>query len=106
TIITKMKAAGVTTIIYTGDPLTPAALTREATAQDYHPEWIIGPTVGVDATLLGRTYDQDQRTHAFGVALLPRRVPPSQNPNYALLTWFPGAPPPNNTYNAIFPSGS
>jgi ABC-type branched-subunit amino acid transport system substrate-binding protein len=106
TIITKMKDAGVTTIIYTGDPLTPAALTREATAQDYHPEWIIGPTVGVDSTLLGRTYDQDQWAHAFGVALLPGRVPQSQNPNYALYTWFHGAPPPNNTYNAIFPSAS
>ena len=34
TIITKMKTAGVTTVIYTGDPLTPAALTKEASAQD------------------------------------------------------------------------
>jgi ABC-type branched-subunit amino acid transport system substrate-binding protein len=106
TIITKMKDAGVTTIIYTGDPLTPAALTKEATAQDYHPEWIIGPTVGADSALLGRTYDQEQWAHAFGVALLAGRVPQSQNPNYNLYTWFHGAPPPNNTYNAIIPSVS
>jgi len=48
-------------VIYTGDPLTPAALTKEATAQDYHPEWIVGPTVLADTTFFGRTFDQDDR---------------------------------------------
>ena len=106
TIITKMKDAGVTTVIYTGDPLTPAALTKEATAQDYHPEWIVGPTVLADTTFFGRTFDQDQWAHAFGVALVAGRVPQSQNPNYTLYTWFHGAAPPNNTYNVIVPSVS
>jgi Periplasmic binding protein len=104
TTITKMKDAGVTTVIYTGDPLTPAALTKEATAQDYHPEWIIGPTVLADTTFFGRTFDQEQWAHAFGVALVGGRVPQSQNPNYTLYTWFHGGPPPNNTYNVIVPS--
>jgi len=106
TIITKMKSAGVTTVIYTGDPLTPAALTREATAQDYHPEWIVGPTVLADTTFFGRTFDQEQWAHAFGVALVAGRVPQSDNPNYTLYTWFHGSPPPNNTYNVIVPTVS
>jgi hypothetical protein len=106
TIITKMKAAGVTTIIYTGDPLTPAALTKEASAQDYHPEWIVGPTVLADTTFFGRTFDQEQWAHAFGVALVAGRVPQSENPNYTLYTWFHGSPPPNNTYNVIVPTVS
>jgi hypothetical protein len=106
TIITKMKTAGVTTVIYTGDPLTPAALTKEASAQDYHPEWIVGPTVLADTTFFGRTFDQAQWAHAFGVALVPGRVPQSDNPNYTLYTWFHGSPPPNNTYNVIVPSVS
>ena len=38
-----MKDAGVTTIIYTGDPLMPSSITKEATAQNFNPEWIIGP---------------------------------------------------------------
>jgi hypothetical protein len=106
TIITKMKDAGVTTVIYTGDPLTPAALTKEASAQDYHPEWIVGPTVLADTTFFGRTFDQAQWAHAFGVALVPGRVPQSENPNYTLYTWFHGSPPPNNTYNVIVPTVS
>ena len=69
-MITKLKDAGVTTIIYTGDPLMPASFTKEATAQDYHPEWIIGPTVLADTTIFGRTYDQAQWAHAFGVDLV------------------------------------
>jgi Periplasmic binding protein len=106
TIITKMKTAGVTTVIYTGDPLTPAALTKEASAQDYHPEWIVGPTVLADTTFFGRTFDQEQWAHAFGVALVAGRVPQSENPNYTLYTWFHGSPPPNNTYNVIVPTVS
>jgi len=106
TIITKMKSAGVTTVIYTGDPLTPAALTKEATAQDYHPEWIVGPTVLADTTFFGRTFDQEQWAHAFGVALVAGRVPQSDNPNYTVYTWFHGSPPPNNTYNVIVPTVS
>lgn len=101
-----MKTAGVTTVIYTGDPLTPAALTKEASAQDYHPEWIVGPTVLADTTFFGRTFDQEQWAHAFGVALVPGRVPQSDNPNYTLYTWFHGSPPPNNTYNVIVPTVS
>ncbi len=61
-------------MIYTGDPLTPASITKEATAQDYHPEWIIGPTVLADTSIFGRTFDQDQWAHAFGVALVPGRT--------------------------------
>ena len=48
TNIARLKEAGVTTIIYYGDPLTPGSLTKEATAQDYHPEWIMGPTFLMD----------------------------------------------------------
>ena len=106
TTITKMKNAGVTTVIYTGDPLTPAAITKEAAAQDYHPEWIVGPTVLADTTFFGRTFDQTEWAHAFGVALVNGRVPQSQNPNYTLYTWFHNEPPPNNTYNVIIPSVS
>jgi len=104
TIITKMKSAGVTTVIYTGDPLSPASLTREASAQNYHPEWIVGPSVLADTSIFGRTFDQDQWAHAFGIALVPGRVPQNDNPNYYLYTWFHGSPPPNNTYGVIIPS--
>jgi hypothetical protein len=104
TVITKMKDAGVTTIIYTGDPLMPSSITKEATAQDFFPEWIVGPTVLADTSIFGRTYDQTQWTHAFGVALVPGRTTQDINGTYYLYQWFHGSPPPNNTYGVINPT--
>jgi Periplasmic binding protein len=104
TVITKMKDAGVTTIIYTGDPLMPASITKEATAQDYNPEWVIGPTVLVDTAIFGRTYDQTQWARAFGVQLTPGRTTESADPTRQLYEWFHNSPPPNNTYGVINPS--
>ena len=40
--IAQLKEAGVTTVIFSGDPVAPATFTQEATAQDYFPEWILG----------------------------------------------------------------
>jgi hypothetical protein len=104
TVITKMKDAGVTTILFTGDPLMPAAFTKEATAQDYHPEWILGPSVLADTSIFARTFDQQQWARAFGIALVPGRTPESVDPQRQLYEWFHGSPPPNNTYGVINPS--
>ena len=64
-----MKEAGVTTIIISTDPLIPAQITAEATKQNYFPEWVIGPSVLADTTIFGRTFDQQQWTHAIGLSL-------------------------------------
>ena len=101
TMIAKLKEAGVTSVIYTGDPLTPSALTKEATAQNYFPEWIIGSNVLVDIAVFGRTYDQTQWKHAFGLALTAARTNQDANQAYALYKWMYGTPPPNNTYGVI-----
>jgi hypothetical protein len=101
TMIAKLKDAGVTTVVYTGDPLTPANLTKEATAQNYFPEWVIGSNVLVDIALFGRTYDQEQWQHAFGLALTQARVNQDANPAYTMYKWFNGVNPPNNTYGVI-----
>ena len=101
TVISKMKTAGVTTIIFTGDPLTPGNMTKEATAQNYFPEWVIGPNVLVDIALFGRTYDQQQWQHAFGVALTGARVNESANESFELYKWLTGHAPENNTYGVI-----
>jgi hypothetical protein len=101
TEIAKLKEAGVTTVIFTGDPLTPASLTKEATAQNYFPEWVIGSNVLVDIAVFGRTYDPEQWKHAFGLALTPSRVNQNVNPGYSLYKWFNGGPPPDNTYGVI-----
>lgn len=94
TAITQLKQAGVTSVIIQGDPIAPATFTREATAQNYFPEWIIGPTVLVDVTAFGRTFDQQQWAHAFGPSALVARIQPEKSDSYALYEWFKGTPPP------------
>jgi hypothetical protein len=69
-LIATMKAAGVTTIIPYVDPLYPILFTREATNQQYFPEWFIAGTGLSDTTAAGRLYDQQQWAHAFGISPL------------------------------------
>jgi hypothetical protein len=103
TIITKLKEADVTTVIYTGDPITPGPMTKEATAQEFFPEWILGPSVLADTTFFGRTYDQDQWKNGFGVSLIASRGEEETNDAFLLHEWFKGTPPPNNTYGVLWP---
>ena len=49
TIIGHLKADGVTTVVFMGDPLMPTYLTQQATSQNYHPEWVITGTAFTDA---------------------------------------------------------
>ncbi|HXW38629.1 MAG TPA: hypothetical protein VEJ44_02960, partial [Acidimicrobiales bacterium] len=67
-LIAKLKAAGVTSVIFSGDPVAPQTLTAAATAQDYFPEWIISGSVLTDTAAFARTYDQRQWAHAFGIS--------------------------------------
>jgi len=100
-ILSKMKSEGVTTILYSGDPLAPQTLTESATAQDYYPEWVITGTALVDTSIFGRTYDQAQWRHAFGPSnLFARTSPEVAGPAY-LYRWFHGEPPPARTGAAL-----
>jgi hypothetical protein len=65
-----MKSAGVSNVIFIGDPLYPIFITQEATKQAYFPEWFITGTALVDTTFFGRTYDKNQWNHAFGISPL------------------------------------
>ncbi len=99
--IAKMKNAGVTTVLFTGDPLGPGPLTREATAQGYFPEWIITGSAIVDSTVFGRTYDQQQWAHAFGVSQLFARGLPESNFANGLWRWAYGEFPPAKSGSLI-----
>jgi hypothetical protein len=71
TIITKMKSAGVTSVVlFTTAPVM-KALMASATNQDYRPEWIITGYQYHDWDGYGRGNDQSQMSHAFGVGILP-----------------------------------
>jgi hypothetical protein len=101
TNISRLKEAGVTTVIYTGDPLTPASLTAEATAQDYHPEWILGSSVLMDTSLFARRTDVDQWKNGFGIALPGARGVQETNGAFRIWDWAYGGLPPNNTANVL-----
>jgi hypothetical protein len=93
-VITKLKAAGVTTVVFSGDPVAPRDFTKEATAQEYFPEWVISASTLVDVTAFARTYDQEQWKHAFGVTQLAARTPTDQIGSFFYYKWFTGADPP------------
>ena len=104
-VITKMKSAGVTSIVFSGDPVAPRDFTKEATAQEYFPEWIVAASTLVDVTAFARTYDQQQWAHAFGVTQLAARSDPTKAGAYANYQWFTGQEPPaNDSIGVIAPN--
>ncbi len=93
-VIARLKASGVTSVVFTGDPLAPRALTAEATAQEYYPEWILTGTALVDTTAFGRIYDQQQWSHAFGPSNQSARTAPQASGFWRLYEWYTCSPPP------------
>ena len=99
--IARLKAAGVTTVIFNGDPIAPSVFTREATNQDYFPEWIYGGSALVDTTAFGRTFDQQQWAHAFGISSLGARTLPGTGTSTVLYEWFTGEDPPADDSDGV-----
>ncbi|MGH9016406.1 MAG: hypothetical protein ACRDY1_01540 [Acidimicrobiales bacterium] len=98
-LIAKLKAAGVTSVIFSGDPVAPQTLTRAATAQNYFPEWIISGSVLTDTAAFARTYDQRQWAHAFGVSFGAART--GVTGAIPLYEWYFGHKPPDLTAAAV-----
>jgi hypothetical protein len=88
-LISKLKDAGVTTVLALSPLPMMIALTNAATAQDYHPEWIM-MGVGPDLSVVYRQFDQEQWAHAFGVlGLGPGVVAPSTSVGtVGLFNWY------------------
>ncbi|HEY8545903.1 MAG TPA: hypothetical protein VIL36_12675, partial [Acidimicrobiales bacterium] len=103
TIIARLEEAEVTTVLYYGDPFTPSTLTKEATAQDYHPEWIMGPTVLGDSTFFARMMDGEQWKNGFGMSLIAGRGTPDTNESRHIYEWAFGEEPPSNTVTVSEP---
>jgi hypothetical protein len=93
TIVAKLKAEHVTTVLFMGDPIMPIVLTAEATRQGYHPEWVLTGTAFTDTAVFGRRYDPDQWAHAFGLSQLGVSIPQEQVDGWSLHQWYFGTPP-------------
>ena len=93
TIVAKLKAANVTTVVFLGDPLMPIFLTKAATAQGYFPEWVVTGTPYTDSASLARKYDPEQWKRAFGLSQLPVRLPQDQLSSWRIYEWAYGRAP-------------
>lgn len=96
-MVAALKAAdngqGVTSVIFSGDPICPIELTHQAQVQSAQWEWIITGSVLTDSNNFGRLYQQDQWSRAFGVSML---APDVKNENDY---WF-------KMYREMKPSGT
>ena len=104
-IIAKLKAAGITTVVMATDPVAPGDFTREATVQEYEPEWLVAAATLTDTNAFGRGYDQTQWAHAFGVTSLAVRVNPDVVGTKILYKWFTGEDAPAPMSAPVFMPG-
>lgn len=104
-LIQRLKSAGVTSVIFSGDPISPAIFTKEATRQLYFPEWIITGSALTDTVIFARTFDQSQWDKAFGISFLTARVPDEATAAYRIHVWHTGTTPvAANQYGVIYPT--
>lgn len=92
-IIARLKDKGVTSVLFSGDPIAPIFFTNAATDQAYFPEWIIPGGTLVDTNFFGRTYNAEQWSNAFGISQLWIRPPQTETEAYYQHQWFHGRPP-------------
>jgi hypothetical protein len=98
-VVSRLRQSGATSVLYVGDGLFPVFMTQEATRQGYGPEWVLlgGSGAGggpmADTTFAGRTYDQTQWAHAFGLTFAAARLAPGQGEAWRVLAWHTGQPP-------------
>jgi hypothetical protein len=75
TLVAQLKSKGVTTVVLFANNTTVASVTKASTENEFNPEWIVTGYQFQDFDGFGRTYDQDQFRHAFGLGVItPRPV--------------------------------
>jgi len=73
-IVSKLKAGGFTSVGCGCDPQFPFYLTKKAKDQGYTPEWLVMGTALTDTDEVGKLYDQDEWSRAFGASVLGKQV--------------------------------
>ena len=68
TIVTKMKADGVTTMVLFTDAAMNKALMEQATKQEWFPEWFHTGNSYADYSAFAKTLPPDQAVHFFGIS--------------------------------------
>jgi hypothetical protein len=89
TLVTRLKSAGVTSVVLFAEPNMVRALMAAATKQEYRPEWIITGYLFHDFDGFARTNDQQQMAHAFGIGVLPPSYEGSES-STGIFEWYWG----------------
>jgi hypothetical protein len=74
-VISKLKANGITTVACGCDPIFPVYLTQRAQQQNYFPEWSVIGVALTDQDIVGQLFDQSEWAHAAGVTYQGRTLP-------------------------------
>jgi hypothetical protein len=90
TLITRLKDAGVTTLLMETNHSVTGAATREMAKQDWFPEVVITSSPYQDLDLYARTFDQSVMQHAFGMVWFPPYTSGGGDPTVAPFQWFWG----------------
>jgi hypothetical protein len=83
TVISKLKAEKVTTIVCGCDPIFPVYLTQQAAEQGYFPEWDIVGVALTDQDIVGQLFNQSQWQDSFGITYQGRTIPYQATLGYA-----------------------
>jgi hypothetical protein len=90
-LITKLKDAGVTTVVAIASSSMLQGLTKAATQQEYNPEWFCAEWFNCSFDYFARQLDQQQWAHAFGVgSLYPATSGNAVDGQTALFQWYWG----------------
>ena len=96
-LVTRMKNAGVTTVVLFTDVAMNKAMMEQATAQEWFPEWFVTGAGYFDLPILAQSYPDDQAEHTFGLSLIP--------PYFDLPTEVDNIVGPTGAYNWFFGTG-
>jgi hypothetical protein len=85
-IMAKLKSEGTTSVSCACDPIMQMYLAQEATASDYHPEWLIAGVGFIDLDIGGQIISKnapDQWVRAFGASPSAAPQPPETSVAHA-----------------------
>jgi len=90
TLVTRLKAAGVTTLIMAANHSVSAAASKVMAQQDWYPEIVLTSAPYQDLDLFARGYDQKVWSHAFGMVWFPPYLAGHGDETTAAFQWFWG----------------
>ena len=94
TIVTRLKNAGVTTVVPFTGAANVQALMESASKQDYFPEWFFTGASYQDIGILARQYPAEQGRHAFGISFInpsnKELSDPKDVPQTDVVKWYWG----------------